>query len=53
MTAQKVEDRIKTLFPECKDIRVARFVETHDIDTDETKIRVELTFTVPGTAVTE
>lgn len=34
----------------CTDVKFVRFVEQHDIETDETTVRVEMTCTLPRKA---
>jgi hypothetical protein len=45
----EIETAVKTAKPELRDVRIARLMQDYDIDTDETKVRVEITFTIPRT----
>ena len=53
MSEEDVLARLKAAFSGVKDMRVARYVRQHDVDTDEMKVRVEITFTIPRTTKAE
>ena len=53
MSATELEARLKAALSDCKGVRIARYVEAYDINTDEMKVRAEITFSVPDSRTTK